>query len=324
MAPYVYVRNDRFTAIPTLQQPAVKFPHFVRQGPRSEDFVIDLCLDRLVDEATTWIGRSFSRPEPCFLYLPLTAPHKPTQPKAEFRGKTGLSEYGDLVAQVDDAIGQVLEAIDSSGEAGNTLVVITSDNGSYMYRYDEPGHKDHTDDDSIQGYRAANHTANGPWRGTKADIYEAGHHVPFLVRWPGRIEAGSKLRPTICHVDLFATCAVVVGHDLGAHEGEDSFSWLDAAEGRSWSRPAPVIHQSGNGSLAIRDDRWKMVACSGSGGRQQPVGKPDDGVLRLFDMVNDPGESTDVSPSHPEVVEQLASALNQLRQMPGSRAWSSH
>lgn len=321
MGPYVYVRNDRFVSLPTLQQPGVNFPHFVRKGPRSEDFVIDECLDRITEEAMAFIQKGFAEDQPCFLYLPLTAPHKPTQPKAEFRGKTGLGEYGDFIAQVDDSIGQVLTAIDESGEADNTLVIFTSDNGSYMFRYDDANQKDHTDDDTIQGYRSTTHTANGPWRGTKADIYEAGHHVPFLVRWPGKITPETKVTGTFCHVDLFATCAEVVGHPLADNEGEDSFSWLPAAQGNNWTRPAPVIHQSGNGTLAIRDGKWKLIASDGSGGREKPVGKRDEGPFRLFDLESEPGEVTDVADSNTKIAQRLTTYLDQLRNLSGSRVW---
>ncbi|MCA9049538.1 MAG: sulfatase-like hydrolase/transferase, partial [Planctomycetaceae bacterium] len=137
MAPYVYVRNDRFTMVPTIQQPAVKFPHFVREGPRSEDFVIDELLDRLADEAVQFIQQSAAESsgngerKPWFLYLPLTGPHKPTIPHERFRGVTGLKEYGDFVHQVDATVGRVLKSVDEVHAADNTLIVFTSDNGSY-------------------------------------------------------------------------------------------------------------------------------------------------------------------------------------------------
>ena len=110
------------------------FPYFIRHGPRADDFVIDEVLDRLVDEAVGFIDRSAQTGDPFFLYLPLTAPHKPTPSHERFRGRTGLGEYGDFVAQVDDAVGQVLAALDRAGAGDETLVIFTSDNGSYMSR----------------------------------------------------------------------------------------------------------------------------------------------------------------------------------------------
>ncbi len=319
MAPYVFIRNDRFTMVPTLQQENVAFPHFVRQGPRAQDFVLDRVLDRLTAEAVQRVNRYSAGTRPYFLYVPLTAPHKPAQPGPEFRGTTGLGEYGDFIAQVDHAVGQIVAAIDDSGQAANTLIVFTSDNGSYMFRWDDPAAPDHAEDETIQGYRAATHTANGPWRGTKADIYEGGHRIPFLIRWPSQISAGGlSPRPT-SHVDLFATCAEIVNHDLAVDEAEDSFSLLAAARGETATRPAPLIHQSGSGMLAIRDGRWKLIAGNGSGGRQRPAGKPDERPFQLFDLESDPGETTDLAAARPELVEQLSARLQEIRTSSGSR-----
>ena len=319
MAPYVYIRNDRFTMLPTEQQPAVKFPHFVRRGPRAKDFIIDEALDRLTDEAVEFITKSAAGDHPFFLYFPLTAPHKPTQPHQRFQGKTDLGEYGDFIVQVDDTVGRVMSAIDSADIAENTLVLYTSDNGSYMFRYGDPRQKDHTDEDHIQGYRESNHVANGPFRGTKADIFEAGHHVPFFVRWPAVVASGSVCDTTVCHVDLFATFAEILGHQLGQSTAEDSCSFLGNLQGDSSSRGAPVIHQSGNGTLAIRDGKWKLVLSNGSGGREKPTGKPMQKPFQLFDLAADQGETRDLASDQPNVVQELTQRCLQIRDQGFSR-----
>ncbi len=313
MAPFVYIRNDRFTMLPTIQQQAVKFPHFVRNGPRAEDFVIDGVLDRLTQEAVAYLSDAAAGEEPFFLYMPLTAPHKPTQPHARFRGKTQLGEYGDFVAQVDWSVGQVLGALDDAGETDNTLVFYSSDNGSYMYRYDDAGRKDHIDDATVQGFRAQNHTANGPFRGTKADVWEAGHHVPLFVRWPGHVEPGSQCSQTVCLTDLFSTCADVVGSELGNDVAEDSFSLLPMLRGEDVQRGAPVVHHSVGGMFAIRDGKWKLVLGNGSGGREKPRGEPFGKPYQLFDLSADIGETHDVASEHPEVVATLTERLEELR-----------
>lgn len=313
MAPYVYVRDDRFTMLPTHQQRAVKFPHFVRKGPRAEDFVFDRVLDRLKDEAVAFITKAAGGEKPFFLYLALTAPHKPTQPHERFRGRTALGEYGDFVAQVDWTVGQVLEAIGSAGVSTNTLVVYTSDNGSYMYRYDDPSRRDHVDDATVQGYRAEHHRANGPFRGTKADIWEAGHHVPFLVRWPGHVEQGSRCGETVCLTDLYATCAEVVGARLTNDEAQDSFSLLSLLGGENAHRGGPVIHHSGAGMFAIRDGKWKLVLGNGSGGRERPKGKPFAKPYQLFDMSTDIAETTNLAGRYPDVVERLTTEFEHIR-----------
>ena len=312
MAPYVYVRDDHFAAQPTVQQKGMKFPHFVRKGPRSIDFRLENVLDDLTREAVAFIEESAGGERPFFLYLPLTAPHKPTLPHDHFRGRTGLGEYGDFIEQVDWTIGRVLKALSDTGVAGETLVICTSDNGSYMFERDE-GKEDHVANPKNQGYRPDHHRPNAAWRGTKADIYEAGHRVPFFARWPGRIEAGSRNLEPICHVDLYATLAAAIGADVVEGAAEDSVSLLPLMRGEEGARRGtPVVHHSGNGTFALREGRWKAIFCSGSGGREKPVGKPFDAV-RLFDLESDPGERSDVAAENPEIVERLSKRLEEIR-----------
>ena len=313
MAPYVYVRNDRFTMEPSIQQQAVSFPHFVRKGPRAADFVIADVLDKLATEAVSYIADASKKQAPYFLYVPLTGPHKPAQPHARFRGRTGLKEYGDFVAQVDWTVGEVLKAIDASNEADNTLVFYTSDNGSYMYRYDDGQKQDHVDDVTVQGFRSENHRANGMFRGTKADIWEAGHRVPFFVRWPGRIKPGTKNDAVVCLTDIYATCAAVVGAKVSDREAEDSVSLLPMLQGKSTDRGAPIINHSSGGMFAIRDGRWKLVAGNGSGGRQAPKGKPFQKPYQLFNLAADPSEARNVADKHPEVVMRMTDVLEVIR-----------
>ena len=318
MAPYVYIRNDRFTKLPTIQQKAMKFPHFVRQGPRADDFVIDEVLDRLTDEAVSVIRRASDATKPFFLYVPLTGPHKPALPHERFRGRTKLSEYGDFVAQVDWTVGRILKGLDDAKVAEKTLVIFTSDNGSYMYRYDEAGKKDHVDDVSVQGFQSDRHRANGPFRGTKADIWEAGHHVPFFARWPGQVAAGSDCQTTVCLTDLFATFADIVGVTKRDGEAEDSFSLLKLLKSDSDERGAPVIHHSSAGMFAIREGQWKLILGNGSGGRQAPKGQAFQKPYQLFDLKSDVAESRDLAAQFPEVVERLSLRLEAIRVSSGA------
>ncbi|MEM7231085.1 MAG: arylsulfatase [Planctomycetota bacterium] len=313
MAPYVYIRNDRFTKLPTLQQKAVPFPHFIRKGPRADDFIIDRVLDRLRDEACSFIKRSAEGKKPFFLYMPLTAPHKPTQPHERFRGKTELGEYGDFVAQVDSTVGEVLKAIDNAGVRDKTLVVYTSDNGSYMYKYMDRSKGDHVDDSKRHGFFPDRHLANGPLRGTKADVYEAGHRVPFFVRWPGHVAPGSKSRETICLTDIYATCASIVGAKIGESEAEDSASLHRMITGEKAKRGAPVVNHSAGGMFAIREGRWKLIAGNGSGGREKPSGKPFGKPFQLYDLDSDLGETKNVAAQNPDVVERLTKQLEEIR-----------
>ena len=319
MAPYVYIRNDGFTQEPTAQQPKQPFPAFVRTGPRAEDFVLDGVLDRLTSEATGYIKQRAAGEKPFFLYFALTAPHKPTLPHERFRGTSGLGPYGDFVKQVDWTVGQVLETLDETGLAKNTLVFYTSDNGSYMHRLDNPEAKDHVESNNIQGYRAEHHRSNGPLRGTKADIWEAGHRVPFFVRWPGKIEAGSANHETVCLTDILATCAEVTGAEMGGSTAEDSFSLLPALRGQQFQRGAPVVHHSAAGMFALRDGKWKLIAGNGSGGREAPKGKPFAEPFMLFDLSSDLAEQQNQAAAQPDVVKRLIARLEQIREAGRSR-----
>lgn len=318
MPPYVYIRNDQFASVPTLQQPAVKFPHFVRQGPRSADFVIEDCLDKLTSEAVAEIGRMDQHDDPWFLYMPLTGPHKPTQPHERFRGKTGLNEYGDFVHQVDWTVGQVLNAVRQGKNADNTLVIFTSDNGSYMRKLsaDETGH---VEDSKVQGYQAKNHRANLDWRGTKADVWEAGHRVPFFVTWPAQIKNHGERHHTITHTDIYATVAEIVSASLPLSEAEDSISWLPMVNDATAKRSVSVINHSASGMFALRSGPWKLIAGNGSGGREKPKGTPFEKPYQLFNLANDPSEEHNVAAQNPEKLAQLTAELEKLRLQGGSR-----
>jgi len=313
MAPYVFIRNNRFAGKPALVQPAVPFPHFIRRGPRSADFIVDRVLDRLTEEAVEVIRRSSRDDRPFFLYFALTAPHKPTQPAERFRGKTGLGEYGDFVAQVDWTVGRVLQAIDEAGIADRTLVFFSADNGSYMYALDESKAADHVQDPSVQGYFPRHHRPNGHFRGTKADIWEGGHRVPFFARWPQEISPGSQCSATVSLIDLFATCAEIAGAALPSNAAEDSLSIYPLLRGESRERPGVVVHHSVSGMFAVRKDRWKLVLGNGSGGREKPAGTPFVKPYQLFDLEQDPGESRNLAAEKPEIVQKLEAALEAVR-----------
>jgi len=319
MPPYVYLENGRAVEPATVHQAGGTFPAYMRAGPRAPHFHHIETLDHLLGKATGFIAQHAREPAPFFLYFALTTPHKPVLPAPRFRGKSGLGPYGDFVMQVDWTVGQVVAALEKAGIRDRTLLIFSSDNGSFMFRYDN-GEKDHVDDAGVQGYRPEHHTANYVFRGTKADIYEGGHHVPWIVSWPGTVKAGSTCGETICHVDLTATCAAVAGADLPADAAEDSFNTLPLMRGQGWATPrAPVIHHSANGTFAIRDGKWKAVFSSGSGGRQKPVGKPFAKPYRLFDMEADVRETTDLADRHPEVLQRLTETLDRLRSSGRSR-----
>ena len=318
--PYIYIENGRVTNPDTVIQPAIKFPGFLRNGPRSKDLVMEDCLDDLLKQATQYIHKQSQTDQPFFLYFPLPAPHKPVIPHSRFQEKTKLGPYGDFIVQVDWTVGQVLRSLREAGVEDNTLVIYSSDNGSYMRRHDDDDKPDHVSDAGVQGYQAKHHTANHVFRGTKADIWEAGHHVPFLVRWPGTIAAGSRCQETICLTDFFATAAEIAGRELPEKAAPDSFSLVTLFQGKSWKTPrAPVIHHSAGGMFAIRSGKWKLVLGNGSGGRETPKGKPFQKPYSLFDMDQDVQERRNVIKTHAELAAQLETMCEAIRSKGSSR-----
>jgi arylsulfatase A len=239
--------------------------------------------------------------KPFFLYLPLTSPHTPILPTPEWRGKSGLGDYGDFVMMTDAIVGDVLAALDQTGLAGNTLVVFTADNGCSP----QAG----TDKLEQQG-----HFASAQYRGYKADIWDGGHRVPFLVRWPGKVTSGSASPQLICHTDLMATCADILGAQLPPTAAEDSVSILPALLGTATSAlRSSLISHSINGSFAIRDGAWKLALCAGSGGWSKPRPGLDDHTglpeFQLFNLATDPGETTNLAGQDPDRVAAMKATL---------------
>ena len=275
-------------------------------------------LPRLERQAVRYIADQAAAAKagtPFFLYIPLTSPHTPILPTPEWQGKSGLGAYGDFVMQTDAVVGAILAALDNHGLADNTLVVFTADNGCSP-QADTPG------------LEKQGHFASAQFRGYKADIWEGGHRVPFLVRWPGKIKAASVSAQLICHVDLLATCAELLGAPLPPHAGEDSVSLLPALLGtdRAPLREA-VVHHSIHGLFSIRQGPWKLALCPGSGGWAAPLdaaarraGLPE---VQLYDLAADPAEANNLHAAHPAVVARLRALLDRYvaegRSTPGPR-----
>jgi arylsulfatase A len=314
MHPHVYIKNDRVTSVPDRIAPASSGKKFWRKGPIGDDFKHVEVLERLTEEAVDYVS-SRKADKPFFLYFPLTAPHKPIIPNEKFLNKSGLNEWGDFVMQVDWTIGQVMKAVESNGLAENTLFIVTSDNGA------TPG----ADFPTLE---KKGHDPSYHFRGHKADIFEGGHRVAFLARWPAVIKAGSTSTETICHTDLLATAADIVGSELPASAGEDSVSILPLL---NQTAKGPVreatVHHSINGSFAIRRGKWKLNFCPGSGGWSNPRPPkarqnklPD---VQLYDLSKDIGESDNLQAAHPEIVAELASLMQKYvnlgRSTPGEK-----
>ena len=273
-------------------------------------------LGLLGDHAAKYIGEKAKSGNPFFLYLALNSPHAPIAPSKAWIGKSGMGDYCDFVMETDHVVGRVLQALEDSGAAENTLVFFTSDNGCSA--------KPANAAELIEKY---GHYPSAHLRGYKSDIWEGGHRVPFIVRWPGKVKAGSTNPELICHTDLLATCAELTGQKLADNEGEDSLSILPALLKRN---TAPihdaVIHHSIAGKFAIRQGKWKLELTPGSGGWSRPKDKDarKQGLpeYQLYDMESDLGETTNLVDQHPEKVEQLVKLMEKLmadgRSTPGA------
>jgi arylsulfatase A-like enzyme len=303
--PYVYIENKEITEFPGIAEQANQFPAYWRKGERSPKFVMEETLDHLVEKANRYIEENANKEDPFFLYFPLTAPHKPVLPHKRFIGSTELGPYGDFVHQVDWTVGEVIKKLEEMDIADNTLVIYTSDNGSFMYRR-FPNEPDHIEFDTIQAYDETNHMANFVFRGTKADIWEAGHHVPFFVRWPKNLAAGVKINNSVCLTDIFSTLSDILDLQKPQGSAQDSYSFLPLLTGNDslYSR-APVIHHSGSGMFAIRKGDWKLVLGNGSGGRELPKGESFVEPYQLFNLKNDLSETTDLISKYPEIAAEL-------------------
>ncbi len=303
MVPYTYIENDRVTALPTEDREFAMMlgrkGRNTRLGPTAPGFDAANVLPDLTKRAVSIIERRAAdakQGKPFFLYLPFASPHTPVLPTADWQGKSGLNPYADFVMQQDACLGQLLDTLDHNGLTENTLVIFTSDNGC-------------SPEAKFEELLAKGHNPSHLFRGHKADIYEGGHRVPFLVRWPGRIKPNSTTDQLVCLTDFMATAAEIVSDKLPANAAEDSVSFLPTLLGQT-DKPSrqTLVSHSINGSFAIREGKWKLCFCPGSGGWSFPKpGKDCEGLppFQLFDLAADPSEKTNLATAHPEIVQQL-------------------
>lgn len=305
MTPYCYLRNDKVVEAPvdfTEGRTEATDGRGViwRAGKVSPNFDFDQVLPVVVDSACQYISRQVANEQPFFLYLPLPAPHTPWVPLEEYTNTSGAGAYGDFVVMVDAMIGNVLQTLETNNLKENTLVMIVSDNGSHW----------RPDDIEQHGHRA-----NYIYKGQKADIYEAGHRVPFMARWPQVIPAGSVSNEVQCTTDLLATLAGMLGQELPDGAGEDSYNLWPAFVGEEYQSPIRnvTINHSIDGYFAIRKGNWKYTPQLGSGGFSNPKKiepAPGEAPGTLYDLKNDPAEQNNLYFQHPEMVEQLQELLN--------------
>ncbi len=316
MVPYAFIENDHVTTPPSASKSWPMYPGHpgeTRKGPAAPEFEVENVLPNLSKKAVEIIHARAGTNTPFFLYLPLTSPHTPIAPTKEWIGKSGIGLYGDFVMQTDFLVGEVLKALDQSGAAKNTLLIFTSDNGcSPAARIDELKEKQHF--------------ANGPLRGNKADIFDGGHRVPFIARWPAMVKPAVS-KQLVCLTDVFATLAEVVGYRLLENAAEDSFSFLPDLLNKGHSKRDSIVHHSISGRFAIRQAEWKLSLCPGSGGWSGPSDaeavKQNLPPAQLYKIAGgDLGETTNLIAENQTTAKRLTKLLESIvangRSTPGA------
>ena len=307
MAPYVWVDTGRVTAQPDREEGVSKKQNpygWYRKGAISPDFKIDQVLPHLFDKAIAHVKDRTAESKsgnPFFLYLPLPAPHTPIVPIPPFKDSSGINPYADFVIQVDHHMGQLLNSIKEAGLDETTLVIFTSDNGC-------------SPQGNFKVLKQHGHDPSAGFRGHKADIYEGGHRVPFMVRWPGHIEGGKTTSALTCLTDVYPTLEAITGQTRQTTGGEDGFNLLPVFKGEETSGRDTLVSHSVAGAFAIRQGNWKLCLCAGSGGWSAPseskAKKQGLPPMQLYDLDSDPAEQKNLVDEHPKKVEELIELLS--------------
>ena len=255
-------------------------------------------MDRLTSSVVSYIDEHAmtSEKKPFFVYYPLNAPHSPVIPKAEWKGRGGLEgDYPEFVAQTDDAVGQVLAALEKNGLKENTLVIFGTDNGCHQ---------------NPEKFLEFGHSVSGPLRAKKASIYDGGHRVPFIVRWPGVVHAGTKTDHLICMTDIFATFSEYFAYEIADNTAEDSISFLPVLRG---TQPTvireDIVHHDFRGHFAVRSGDWKLILMPDASVKDVTGNAAQ---FQLYNMREDIAETKNLANQHPEKVKTLLALLKKM------------
>lgn len=317
--PYAFIENDRVTQIPTVMKdenqwkPIKEGNWECRPGPMVAGWDPYQVLPTLTQRGVEYLDSRKGEREPFFLYFAFPCPHAPIIPNDEFDGKSQAGPYGDFVTQTDDIVGKLLAALDRAGLAENTIVVFTADNGPERYAYERDAKHQHW--------------SPAPFRGLKRDLYEGGHHVPFLVRWPGVIKPGTTSKALVSQVDLLATFAAATEYALPDSAAVDSHNMLPYLRGEAERiRDACVQNTNANG-YALRQGDWLLIKAKDGyvtarnkaweGRHDYPA--DDRNPVELYNLAEDLGQKKDLAAAQPERVASMEAALQEIRAGRGTR-----
>lgn len=312
--PYAWIKDDKMAQVPDTMKDESKWKKIkegsweCRPGPMVIGWDPYAVLPTLTDQGVEYLESRKDQSEPFFLYFAFPCPHAPIIPNDAFDGKSGAGPFGDFVVETDAMVGRLLAALEASGQADNTIVVFTADNGPEHYAYAR---------DAKYG-----HWSPEPFRGLKRDIYEGGHHVPFIVRWPGVTKPGSVSDALVSQIDLMGTFASALGYKLPDDAAEDSHDMLPHLKGETEDVRASHVHNTFDKQYAIRDGDWLLVDHkTGYRSKGWQAWEPrhnypgdDDQPVELYNLKNDIGQRHNLAADHPEKVEQMQKLLAKIQQ----------
>ena len=308
--PYAWFENDRVITSPS--EPLTITPQTregaweARPGPMTPGWDFYAVVPRITDKAVEWISRQRAQDGPFLLYAPFNSPHAPIVPTDAFTEKSQAGGFGDFMTQTDAEVGRILRAIEENGFADNTLIIFTADNGPERYAYER-----------IRNFQ---HRSSGPLRGLKRDLYEGGHRVPFIVKWPSLVQPGSVSDALVSQVDLFATLAAVVGHSLPAGVAEDSHDLLAVLKQNAPSPRRSIVHNTFANAYAVRHDHWLLIANKTGAHSKVPAWFDlENGYVKnehpgeLYDLRADLAQKQNLYATEPAKVEELTDILASIR-----------
>jgi arylsulfatase A-like enzyme len=322
--PFMFTENGRFVGTPLLKETRVGLKYGQGTSLKMDDFAH--ILPAVTDKAVKTIESLAAKQKPFFIYYAPSTPHDPFVPTPEWKGKSGLGVYADYVMELDFEVGRLLAALDKTGQADNTIVIFTSDNGCAPYSGSKScSASGYARYDGVAGMKAQGHFPSAQFRGYKSDTWDGGHRIPFIVRWPGVVKPGATCAQLVGQIDLLATCAEITGVKLADNAAEDSLSLLSLLKGGGQPVRDTLVHHSFNGRFSIREGQWKLILCAGSGGWGAPpkVAKGEKlPEVQLYNMSVDEGEQKNLQAEHPEIVKRLTEKLEKLvaegRSTPGT------
>lgn len=315
---WTFVENARVLARPTEKFDLTHLPAYLmggnnNKGTKAPSFRFERMLPRFTEEAVGFIQRHAAAKKPFFVYFTPITPHRPVVPNKEFAGKSAAGLYGDFVAEFDWAVGEIVASVERTGVANETLIIVTSDNGPEVDAYRRVLEYDHRSMHSL--------------RGVKRDLWEGGHRVPFIARWPARIPAGTVQPEVICLTDIMATIAALTGYELPNTAAEDSYDVSRALLGEEIDTPIreATVHHGSKGWFAIRQGDWVLIDHStgdnnAPGRNREPewfrrelMAPSHEESAELFNLAADPREQTNVATGHPEKARALKALLERYK-----------